>query len=80
MSARSSNFADAIDVVGWDHDKSARTRLIARNDTYNLYLAYYLGRTAYARGGRGSADVQRYARATDDMARNYAMQMQKCGR
>jgi hypothetical protein len=78
-SARRSNFADAIDFVGWYHDKSARTLGIARNDTYNLYLAYYLGRTAYARGNRGSAEVQRYARATDDMARSYAAQLQECG-
>jgi hypothetical protein len=78
-SARRSNFADAIDFVGWYHDKSARTLGIARNDTYNLYLAYYLGRTAYARGNRGSAEVQRYARATDDMAHSYAAQLQECG-
>ena len=52
---------------------------IPRNDTYNLYLSYYLGRTAYGRGSRGSAAVQQYARATDDMARSYAAQMQECG-
>ena len=69
--------ADEID--GWYHSKTADTFGVARNDTYNLYLAYYLGWTAYGRGNRGDAGVQGYARATEKMARDYAVQLQQCG-
>ena len=48
--ARRTYFADAVDFVGWYHSKSADTLGIARNDTYNLYLAYYLGWGGYKRG------------------------------
>src|SRR5690606_2160962 len=47
FSARRNKFADAVDFVGWYHAKSADTLGIARNDTYNLYLAYYLGWNGY---------------------------------
>ena len=76
--ARRSSFADAIDFVGWYHAKSAALLNIPRNDAYHLYLAYYLGWNAYARGNRGGAGVQRYARATAQMAANYAAQMRSC--
>ena len=45
--ARRTNFADAVDFVGWYHAKTADTYGIARNDAYNLYLAYYFGWTGY---------------------------------
>jgi hypothetical protein len=77
--ARRTKFADAVDFVGWYHSKTADTFGVARNDTYNLYLAYYLGWTAYGRGNRGDAGVQGYARATEKMARDYAVQLQQCG-
>jgi hypothetical protein len=77
--ARRTRFADAIDFVGWYHSKTADTFGVARNDTYNLYLAYYLGWTAYGRGNRGDAGVQSYARATDQMARDYQAQLRQCG-
>lgn len=77
--ARRSRFADAIDFVGWYHSKTVDTFGVARNDTYNLYLAYYLGWSAYGRGNRGDSGVQSYARATDQMARDYAAQLRQCG-
>lgn len=77
--ARRTKFADAVDFVGWYHSKTADTYGVARNDTYNLYLAYYLGWTAYGRGNRGDSGVQSYARATDKMARDYAEQLRQCG-
>ena len=53
---------------------------MAKNDTYNLYLAYYFGWGGYKNGSwRSNTSVKRYARDTDQMARNYAAQMQKCG-
>ena len=77
--ARRTKFADAVDFVGWYHSKTADSYGVARNDTYNLYLAYYLGWTAYGRGNRGDAGVQGYARATEKMARDYAAAASQCG-
>lgn len=79
-SARRSSFADAVDFVGWYHGKTADTYGVARNDTYHLYLAYYMGWTAYKRGDwQSNAGIQAYARATDDMAKKYETQLQTCG-
>lgn len=79
--ARRSNFADAVDFVGWYHDKSARTLGIARHDTYNLYLAYYSGHAGYRRGSwRNNTAIQDYARRTATMADRYATQMRSCRR
>ncbi|MCV3241162.1 transglycosylase SLT domain-containing protein [Mesorhizobium sp. ZC-5] len=77
FSARRSNFADAVDFVGWYHAKTADTYGVAKNDTYRLYMAYYLGWTGFKRGN-WSASVQNYARDTDKMARNYAAQLRQC--
>lgn len=79
-SARRNNFADAVDFVGWYHAKSAALFGIPRNDAYHLYLAYYVGWAGYQRGDwRRNASLQRYARETDQMARSYAAQLQRCG-
>ena len=77
--ARRTSFADAVDFVGWYHAKSASTLGIARNDAYNLYLAYYLGRGGYARGAhQNNPTLQKYARDTAEMARRYEGQMRNC--
>lgn len=79
FTARRGNFADAVDFVGWYHARTADTLGVAKNDTYNLYLAYYLGWGGYKRGDwRNDAGLQSYARATDDMARRYAAQLNSC--
>jgi len=79
-SARRTNFADAVDFVGWYHGKSVRTLGIAPHDTYNLYLAYYSGHAGYARGSwRSNSAIQSYAKRTSDMAGRFAGQMQSCG-
>lgn len=81
FASRRSNFADAVDFVGWYHAKTASAFGVARNNAYDLYLAYYSGWTGYKRGDwRGNAAIQRYARDTDAMARNYAAQLQRCDR
>lgn len=75
-----SDFADAIDFVGWYHAKTAASFTIPPYDTYNLYLAYYYGWTGYKRGEwRKDAGLQRYALATDTMAQRYAAQLRGCG-
>lgn len=79
FTARRTNFADAVDFVGWYHEKTADTFGVAKNDTFNLYLAYYSGWGAYGRGSwKNNASLQRYARDTDQMARNYAVQLREC--
>lgn len=78
LGARRSSFADAVDFVGWYHSKTADNYGVARNDTYRLYLAYYLGWTGYKRGNWDSG-VQRYARDTQKMGQRYAAQLTRCG-
>lgn len=75
--ARRNNFADAVDFVGWYHSKTVENHGVSRNDTYRLYLAYYLGWTGFKRGN-WDASVQRYARDTQDMANRYQAQLRRC--
>jgi len=80
FTARRGKFADAVDFVGWYHSKTAAKYGVAPNDTYRLYLAYYMGWTGYQRGDwQSNAGLQRYARETQDMADQYANQLQACG-
>jgi hypothetical protein len=77
--ARRSDFADAVDFVGWYHAKTVKLHGVARDDAYSLYLAYYFGWTAYDRGDwKENGELQRYARETADMAKNYAVQLRGC--
>lgn len=79
FAARRTSFSDAVDFVGWYHTKTADTYGVAKNDAYSLYLAYYMGWTAYGRGDwRGKPGLQRYAHDTEAMARKYAAQMRAC--
>ncbi len=80
FSSSRSDFADAVDFVGWYHAKSAKAHGIARDDTFNLYLAYYSGWTGYKRGDwKTNPGLQRYARDTERMAQKYATQLPGCG-
>jgi hypothetical protein len=79
VSAKRNNFADAVDFVGWYHAKTADLYGVAKDDAYNLYLAYYFGWTGYENGvWKEKAGLQRYAEETDKMARDYARQLRKC--
>ncbi|MCO5065357.1 MAG: hypothetical protein M9924_13220 [Rhizobiaceae bacterium] len=77
FAARRSNFDDAVDFIGWYHSRSASALGIDPGDTYRLYLAYYLGWTGYKRGN-WDPGVDKVARDTDLMARNYAQQLNSC--
>jgi len=80
ITARRSDFADAVDFVGWYYAKSAALLNIPRDDIYHLYLAYYVGWNAYQLGGwQSNPNVQRYARDTAQMAADYAEQLHQCG-
>jgi hypothetical protein len=78
-SARRTNFADAIDFIGWYHAKSHAEVGIALNDSYDLYLAYYSGQKGYAQGTwRSNATLQSAARRFTTMAATYQRQLQDC--
>lgn len=78
--ARRNNFADAVDFVGWYHQKTVDTFGVKPGDTYNLYLAYYSGWGAYGKGSwRSNASIMKYAQATAKMAVDYDAQLQTCG-
>lgn len=47
--ARRNNFADALDFVGWYAYQAHRRAGIARNNAYELYLAYHEGIGGYER-------------------------------
>jgi hypothetical protein len=47
--ASRSDFADAVDFIGWYNSNSYRINGIRRDDAYSLYLAYHEGNTGFAR-------------------------------
>lgn len=78
-SARRTNFADAIDFIGWYHQQSHLQLGIPLNDAYSLYLAYYVGPKGYVQGSwRGNAGLQATAKRVAGMASLYANQLQQC--
>lgn len=78
--ASRSNFGDAADFIGWFHRESVRRNGVSPNDAYSLYLNYYLGHNAYAKGARGNATAVQGAQRTDTLARRYDQQLRSCGR
>ncbi|ESR24959.1 putative lipoprotein [Lutibaculum baratangense AMV1] len=80
-SASRTNFADAIHFVGWYHSESRRRNGISVNNPYDLYLAYHLGHTGYARGAaRNHAGARAAAKRFADISGKYAVQLRSCGR
>ncbi|MCZ6618955.1 MAG: hypothetical protein O7E57_12570 [Gammaproteobacteria bacterium] len=70
---------DALDFIGWYNDRSHRQLGIAKNDSYNLYLAYYVGPTGYARGvWKNQPSVRNYARRVVERAESYQKQLNGC--
>lgn len=47
--ASRSDFADAVDFIGWYANQAHRRAGISRSDAYSLYLAYHEGVTGYQR-------------------------------
>ncbi|OXT00357.1 hypothetical protein B7H23_09455 [Notoacmeibacter marinus] len=79
--AKRSDFDDAVDFVGWHHRLAHEKNGVALNDTYNLYLNYYLGHSGYRRGKyHGNAGLARTAQKATKMALSYNQQMHQCGR
>lgn len=77
-SARRSDFGDAIHFVGWYHNRSSVKNGIPRNDTYNLYLAYYSGHAGYSRGNF-TATARKAAQRSAGIAQKYEGQLRSCG-
>ncbi|TDW36986.1 hypothetical protein EV128_101458 [Rhizobium azibense] len=77
--ARRTNFADAIDFIGWYHYSNSQATGIQLNDAYRLYIAYYSGPKGYKRGDwRSNAQLQKTAQRFADMAATYQRQLQGC--
>jgi hypothetical protein len=47
--ARRDRFEDAVDFVGWYADVISRSASIAKDDAYQIYLAYHEGPTGFSR-------------------------------
>ena len=79
--ANRSAFAHATDFIGWYADSANRRAGIAKNDAYNLYLAYHDGIGGYQRGSYANKDgLLHVARRVESRAANYRNQLQQCQR
>jgi hypothetical protein len=77
--ASRTNFADAMDFIGWYNHVSHRRLGIATDDAHRLYLAYHEGHGGYARGTyQAKPNVQRYAGHVRDRALRYREQLGRC--
>ena len=77
--ARRSNFTDAIDFIGWYNRNSYRRNSIARDDAYNLYLAYHEGNAGYARRSyAGNETLLATANRVQQNADRYRAQFAQC--
>lgn len=72
-------FDDVAYFVGWYGDQIHRLTGIAKDDAYNLYLAYHEGPAGYRRGThRGKAWLLQVARRVDSRADRYQSQYDEC--
>jgi len=77
--ARRSNFAHAVDFVGWYNANSVRRNAIARDDARNLYLAYHEGNTGFARGTYANKPwLLEVADTVQRNAQRYQAQYEQC--
>lgn len=79
-SARRTSFADSADFVAWYHSQSVRRNGVQSHDAYNLYLNYYMGHGAYARGNRPTEAISAAAQRLEEMSKLYDKQLRVCGR
>lgn len=75
------NFSDAIDFIGWYNTQSNKRNGIARNDAYNLYLAYHEGHGGHKRRTYdGKPWLKDVARKVDNRANLFQRQLNGCER
>ncbi len=77
--ASRSNFADAVDFIGW-YSARAHYRLgLSRADAFRLYLAYHEGLGGYQQGTyRRNPNLIRYAKRVALRADIYQTQLNRC--
>ncbi|TVQ52715.1 MAG: lytic transglycosylase [Rhodobacteraceae bacterium] len=81
MRAQRSNFADAIDFVGWYMNKTRHMNGVGHYDAFRHYLNYHEGHTGYVRGRwRSNPSLQTWARQVEAQAALYSAQLARCGR
>ncbi|WP_455479467.1 transglycosylase SLT domain-containing protein [Bartonella sp. B23] len=77
--ARRTNFADAVDFIGWYHRQSVRRNGVRFDDAYSLYLNYHMGHGAYARSrGHVTAALAQAAQRMARISRQYEQQLRTC--
>ena len=73
------DFADAVDFVGWYMAKSFTDNGIGMNDAYNQYLAYHEGHAGHRRGSyNAKAWLLAVADRVADRAEDYRTQYRGC--
>ncbi len=77
--SRRSNMDDALDFIGWYNSVSHQRLGLARNNAYDLYLAYHEGHGGYQRGTwRDKPQLRATASRVDQRALNYQRQLAQC--
>ena len=75
------DFADSIDFIGWYGSAIRRACGVARNDAYNLYLAYHEGRGGFLRKTYAKKTwLRQTAKNVEGRARQYKRQLASCER
>ena len=75
------SFSDSLHFLGWYIDRANKRVAIARNDTFNLYLAYHEGLGGYARQSyKNKAWLRAVAMKVNRRALRYEAQLRSCQR
>lgn len=76
-----SNFADAMDFIGWYNAETRRRNQVAAHDAYHLYLAYHEGHGGFERRTFQNKDwLKGVATKVSARSRSYAQQLDSCRR
>lgn len=79
LSADRSDFADAVDFVGWYASFAHEKLHIAKNDTYNIYLAYHEGINGYkSRSYQNKHWLTHVAGKVSQHKQQYHQQLMQC--
>ncbi len=77
--ASRSNFADAVDFIGWYAHLSQQRLGINPNNAYEFYLVYHDGINAYAKHHyHESPWLKQIATKVDRISKRYQVQLQQC--
>ncbi|CEO38222.1 hypothetical protein C0Z01_18020 [Photobacterium kishitanii] len=74
-----SDFADAMQFIGWYTHETQRQLGISKWNAYAQYLAYHDGRGGYKRGTyRRKPWLMKVARKVEQQSKNYGWQLKQC--